>query len=324
VAVTARPRLDARKLRGDFPILERPVHGKPLAYLDSANSSQKPRQVLEALSEFYETSYANVHRAVYELGERATAAYEGAREKLRNFVNAESAREVIFTRNATEGLNLVAYAWGLDNLGPGDLVLVTELEHHSNFVPWQYIAQRTGAQFAAIPIDEGGELRLDALDELESRGRLKVVACGLVSNSLGTINPVERLAAWAHDRGAIMVVDACQAAPHRPLDVQALGCDFLAFTGHKMCGPTGIGVLWGRRELLQGMAPFELGGEMIRKVTVEKTTWNELPHKFEAGTPPIAQAVGLGAAVDYLGEVGLEGVERHEAELVEHALGRLG
>jgi cysteine desulfurase/selenocysteine lyase len=324
VAVTARPRLDARRLRGDFPILARPVHGKPLAYLDSANSSQKPRQVLDALSEFYETSYANVHRAVYELGERATAAYEGAREKLRTFVNAESAREVIFTRNATEGLNLVAYAWGLDNLGPGDLVLVTELEHHSNFVPWQYIAQRTGAQFAAIPIDEGGELRLDALDELESRGRVKVVACGLVSNSLGTINPVERLAAWAHDRGAIMVVDACQAAPHRPLDVQALACDFLAFTGHKMCGPTGIGVLWGRRELLQGMAPFELGGEMIRKVTVEKTTWNELPHKFEAGTPPIAQAVGLGAAVDYLGEVGLEGIERHEAELVEHALGRLG
>jgi cysteine desulfurase / selenocysteine lyase len=324
VAVTARPRLDARKLRGDFPILARPVHGKPLAYLDSANSSQKPRQVLDALSEFYETSYANVHRAVYELGERATAAYEGAREKLRIFVNAESAREVIFTRNATEGLNLVAYAWGLDNLGPGDLVLVTELEHHSNFVPWQYIAQRTGAEFAAIPIDEGGELRLDALEELESRGRVKVVACGLVSNSLGTINPVERLAAWAHDRGAIMVVDACQAAPHRPLDVQALGCDFLAFTGHKMCGPTGIGVLWGRRELLERMAPFELGGEMIRKVTVEKTTWNELPHKFEAGTPPIAQAVGLGAAVDYLGEVGLEGIERHEAELVEHALGRLG
>jgi cysteine desulfurase / selenocysteine lyase len=324
VAVTAQPKLDVRRLRADFPILERPVHGKPLAYLDSANSSQKPRQVLDALSEFYETSYANVHRAVYELGERATAAYEGAREKLRTFVNAESAREVIFTRNATEGLNLVAYAWGLDNLGPGDLVLVTELEHHSNFVPWQYIAQRTGAEFAAIPIDEGGELRLDALEGLESRGRVKVVACGLVSNSLGTINPVERLAAWAHDRGAIMVVDACQAAPHRPLDVQALGCDFLAFTGHKMCGPTGIGVVWGRRELLEGMAPFELGGEMIRKVTVERTTWNELPHKFEAGTPPIAQAVGLGAAVDYLGEVGLEGIERHEAELVEHALGRLG
>jgi cysteine desulfurase / selenocysteine lyase len=323
MAVTTRPTLDARRLRADFPIFEEPMHGKPLAYLDSANSSQKPRQVLDALRSFYETSYANVHRAVYELGVRSTAAYEGAREKARAFVNAESAREVIFTRNATEGLNLVAYAWGLDNLGPGDLVLVTELEHHSNFVPWQYVAQRTGAAFAAIPIDENGELRLEALDELETRGRVKLVACGLVSNSLGTINPVERLAAWAHERGALMVVDACQAAPHRPLDVQALGCDFLAFTGHKMCGPSGIGVLWGRREVLERMAPFNLGGEMIRKVTIERTTWNELPHKFEAGTPPIAQAVGLGAAIDYLGAVGLEAVERHEAELVEHALGRL-
>jgi cysteine desulfurase / selenocysteine lyase len=318
--VTAQRKLDAARLRADFPIFERPVHGKPLAYLDSANSSQKPRQVLDALEEFYETSYANVHRAVYELGERATAAYEGAREKLRSFVNAESTREVIFTRNATEGLNLVAYAWGLDNLGPGDLVLVTELEHHSNFVPWQYIAHRTGAEFAAIPIDDSGELRLEALADLEARGRVKLVACALVSNSLGTINPVERLATWAHERGAIMVVDACQAAPHRTLDVQALGCDFLAFTGHKMCGPSGIGVLWGRRELLEEMAPFELGGEMIRKVTIEKTTWNELPHKFEAGTPPIAQAVGLGVAVDYLGEIGLEGIERHEAGLVKHAL----
>jgi cysteine desulfurase/selenocysteine lyase len=324
VAVTADPKLDPQRLRADFPIFEHAVHGKPLAYLDSANSSQKPRQVLDALSNFYETSYANVHRAVYDLGERATTAYEGAREKLQGFVNAESAREVIFTRNATEGLNLVAYAWGLDNLGPGDLVLVTELEHHSNFVPWQYIARRTGANFAAIPIDEQGELRLDALDELESRGRVKIVACGLVSNSLGTINPVERFATWAHERGAIMVVDACQAAPHRPLDVQALGCDFLAFTGHKMCGPSGIGLLWGRRELLERMSPFELGGEMIRKVTIEETTWNELPHKFEAGTPPIAQAVGLGAAVDYLDDVGLEAIERHEAELVEYALGRLG
>ncbi len=215
----------------------------------------------------------------------------------------------------------MAYAWGLDNLGPGDFVLVTELEHHSNFVPWQYIAQRTGADFAAIPIDENGELRLEALAELEARGRVKVVACGLVSNSLGTVNPVEQLAAWAHERGAIMVVDAAQAAPHRPLNVQALGCDFLAFTGHKMCGPTGIGVLWGRRELLERMSPFELGGEMIRKVTVEKTTWNELPHKFEAGTPPIAQAVGLGAAIDYLTDVGLETIERHEAELTAYALG---
>ena len=322
VAVSAEQRLDARRLRAEFPIFEQLMHGKPLAYLDSANSSQKPRQVLDATRQFYETSYANVHRAVYELGVRADAAYDGAREKVRRFVNAAPG-EVVFTRNATEGLNLVAYAWGLDNLGPGDLVLVTELEHHSNFVPWQYIAGRTGAEFAAIPIDDNGELRLEALDELERRGRVKLVACGLISNSLGTVNPVEQLAAWAHERGAVMVVDAAQAAPHRPLDVQALGCDFLAFTGHKMCGPSGIGVLWGRRELLERMSPFELGGEMIRKVTVERTTWNDVPHKFEAGTPPIAQAVGLGAAIDYLTEVGLEAVERHEAELTAYAWGRL-
>ena len=322
VAVTAGAALDARRLRADFPIFEQSIHGKPLAYLDSANSSQKPRQVLDTLRQFYETSYANVHRAVYELGVRSDAAYDGAREKVRRFVNAEPG-EIVFTRNATEGLNLVAYAWGLDNLGPGDLVLVTELEHHSNFVPWQYIAGRTGAEFAAIPIDDHGELRLEALDDLEARGRVKLVACGLVSNSLGTVNPVEQLADWAHERGAIMVVDAAQAAPHRPLDVQALGCDFLAFTGHKMCGPSGIGVLWGRRELLERMSPFELGGEMIRKVTVERTTWNDVPHKFEAGTPPIAQAVGLGAAIDYLVEVGLEAVERHEAELTAYAWGRL-
>jgi cysteine desulfurase / selenocysteine lyase len=323
VAVSAEQRLDARRLRADFPIFEQSIHGKPLAYLDSANSSQKPRQVLDTLQQFYETSYANVHRAVYELGVRSDAAYDGAREKARRFVNAETTGEVVFTRNATEGLNLVAYAWGLDNLGPGDLVLVTELEHHSNFVPWQYIAGRTGAEFAAIPIDGHGELRLEALDELEGRGRVKLLACGLISNSLGTVNPVEQLAGWAHEREAIMVVDAAQAAPHRPLDVQALGCDFLAFTGHKMCGPSGIGVLWGRRELLERMSPFELGGEMIRKVTVERTTWNDLPHKFEAGTPPIAQAVGLGAAIDYLTDVGLEAVERHEAELTAYAWGRL-
>ena len=323
MAVTAQPRLDAAKIRADFPIFEQEIHGKPLAYLDSANSSQKPRQVLDALRTFYETSYANVHRAVYELGLRSDAAYDGARQKARAFVNAETTAEVIFTRNATEGLNLVAYAWGLDNLGPGDVVVVTELEHHSNFVPWQYIAQRTGADFAAIPIDSSGELRLESLDELERRGRVKLVACGLVSNSLGTVNPVDELAAWAHERGAIMVVDAAQAAPHRPVNVQALGCDFLALTGHKMCGPSGIGVLWGRRELLERMSPFELGGEMIRKVTLEETTWNELPHKFEAGTPPIAQAVGLGAAIDYLTDVGLEAIERHEAELTAYAWGRL-
>jgi cysteine desulfurase/selenocysteine lyase len=323
VAVTAEKKLDARELRADFPIFEQEIHGHPLAYLDSAASSQKPRQVLDAMTELYETSYANIHRGVYDLGERATGAYEGAREKARGFINADSTREVVFTRNVTAALNLVAYAWGLDNLGPGDLVLVTEMEHHSNFVPWQYIAKRTGAEFAAIPVDREGELQLDELDALAAGARIKVLACTYVSNSLGTINPVESMIQWAHEQGAIAVVDAAQAAPHRRVDVQALGCDFLGFTGHKMCGPTGIGVLWGRRELLERMSPFELGGHMIRKVTVEETTWNELPHKFEAGTAPIAEAVGLGAAIDYVNDVGLEALERYEHELLDYALPRL-
>jgi cysteine desulfurase/selenocysteine lyase len=319
----ALPALDAAKLRADFPVFELEIHGKALAYLDSANSSQKPRQVLDAMREFYTTSYANVHRAVYTLGERSTAGYEGAREKLRAFLNAPSHREVIFTRNGTEALNLVAYAWGLDNLGPGDVAVATELEHHSNFVPWQYIAQRAGAQFAVIPIDDQGELQLDALAEIEKRGRVKVVACALVSNTLGTINPVAEVAAWAREHDAVSVVDACQAAPHVQIDVQALGCDFLALTGHKLLAPSGIGALWGRQELLQRMAPFELGGSMIRRVTVEKTSWAELPYKYEAGTPPIAEAYGLGQAIDYLNAVGMAAIERHEHELTAYAMGRL-
>ena len=323
MAVTAEKKLDARSLRADFPIFEQEIHGKPLAYLDSAASSQKPRRVLQAMNDLYETSYANIHRGVYDLGERATEAYEGAREKTRAFINAESFREVIFTRNVTAALNLVAFAWGLDNLGPGDAVLVTEMEHHSNFVPWQHVAKRTGAEFLVVPVDDEGELQLDQLDSLAARARLKVVAATYVSNSLGTVNPIERLTQWAHDQGAIMVVDAAQAAPHRRVDVQALGADFLGFTGHKMCGPTGIGVLWGRRDILEKMSPFELGGHMIRKVTVEETTWNELPHKFEAGTAAIAEAVGLGAAIDYVNDVGLDALEAHEHELLEYALPRL-
>ena len=323
MAVAPETKLDAHALRADFPIFEHPIHGKPLAYLDSASSSQKPRQVLDALREFYETSYANVHRGVYDLAARSTAGYEGAREKVRAFVNAESTREVIFTRSATEALNLVAYAWGLDNLGPGDIVLVTELEHHSNFVPWQYVAKRTGASFRALPIDDAGELQLDELDRMAADGNVKVVANNLISNSLGTINPVEKLAAWAHERGAIMVVDAAQAAPHKAVDVQALGCDFLAISSHKLCGPSGVGALWGRKELLEAMSPFNLGGEMIRSVKVEGTTWNELPYKFEAGTPAIAEAVGFGAALDYISAVGLDAIERHEHELVAYAIGRL-
>jgi cysteine desulfurase/selenocysteine lyase len=323
VAVTSPPKLDARKLRADFPIFEQQIHGKPLAYLDSAATAQKPRQVLDAVRNFYETSYANVHRGVYELSERATAAYEGSRQTLAEFVNAPSSKEIIFTRNATESLNLVAYAWGLHNLEPGDIVVVTELEHHSNFVPWQYIAGKAGAEFRMISLDDRGELNLGDLEAVGAGGTVKVVAANLVSNALGTVNPVERLAAWAHEQGAIMVVDAAQAAPHRALDVQALGCDFLAFSSHKLCGPTSVGALWGKKELLDAMEPFNLGGHMIRAVRAESTTWGEVPAKFEAGTQPIAEAVGFGAAVEYISAVGLEAIEQHEHELVTYALERL-
>jgi cysteine desulfurase/selenocysteine lyase len=320
---TEAPRLDAHKLRADFPVFDELVNGKPVAFLDSAASSQKPRQVLDRVRTVYEHEYSNVHRGVYKLAERATAGYEEARQKAATFINAPSPRELIFTRSATEGLNLVAYAWGLDNLGPGDVVVASELDHHSNFVPWQFIAKRTGAEFRVIPTDAQGELQLDELDAIDSAGNVKVVANNLVSNSLGTINPAERLAAWAHERGAIMVVDAAQAAPHRAIDVQALDCDFLAFSSHKLCGPSGIGALWGRSELLERMSPFNLGGHMIRQVKVEETTWGQLPYKFEAGTMPIGEAVGFGAAIDYVSGVGLSAIERHEHELVAYALERL-
>jgi cysteine desulfurase/selenocysteine lyase len=323
VAVKAESKLDAHKLRADFPIFEQEIRGKPLAYLDSAVSSHKPRQVLDKLRTFYESEYANVHRGVYTLSEIATAEYEGARDKVARFINAPASREVVFTHGATESLNLVAYAWGLDNLGPGDVVVVTELEHHSNFVPWQYIAKRTGAAFTALPLDDHGELQLDALDEIGKSGNVKVVANNLVSNALGTINPIEKLASWAHERGAIMVVDAAQAAPHHAIDVQELGCDFLAFSSHKMCGPTSVGALWGRAELLESMSPFNLGGHMIRSVKLEETTWGQIPFKFEAGTQPIAEAVGFGAAVDYLTDIGVDAIEEHERELLVYALEKL-
>ncbi|TML50711.1 MAG: SufS family cysteine desulfurase [Actinobacteria bacterium] len=312
MAVSAGTKLDARTLRADFPIFEQEIHGKPLAFLDSAASSQKPRQVLDAMTQFYETSYANVHRGVYVLAERATEALEHARERVGAFLNAPDAREVIFTRNATEGINLVAYAWGLSNL-----------EHHSNFVPWQFIAGKTGAELRMIPLDEQGELDLSTLDEVSRGGSVKVVATNLISNSLGTINPVAKLVEWAHAQGAIYVCDAAQGAPHTKVDVQALGVDFLAISGHKMCGPSGASALWGRTELLLKMDPFLTGGHMINSVRLEKTTWGELPHKFEAGTAPMAEAVGLGAAIDYLEAVGLDAIEAHEHELAAYALGRL-
>jgi cysteine desulfurase/selenocysteine lyase len=325
VAVTADTKtLNAHAIRADFPIFEQLIHGKPLAFLDSAASSQKPRQMMEAMTTFYETSYANVHRGVYVLAERATAALEGSREKVRALVNAPDAREIIFVRNATEAINLVAYAWGMSNLGPGDIVIVSELEHHSNFVPWQYVAGRTGAQMRMLPLTEEGELDLSALEGLAADGNVKVVATNQVSNSIGTINPIEKLVAWAHEHGAIFVCDAAQSAPHLAIDVQALGVDFLAISGHKLCGPSGIGALWGRGELLLAMEPFLTGGHMISSVRLEKTTWGELPHKFEAGTAPMAEAVGLGAAIDYLQAVGFDAIAAHEHELAEYALGRLG
>jgi cysteine desulfurase / selenocysteine lyase len=323
MAVTPAKTLDAHTLRADFPIFAQRFHGKPLAYLDSAASSQKPRQMLDAMTAFYETSYANVHRGVYELAERATDALEHARERCRAFVNAPAAHEIVFVRNATEAINLVAYAWGLSNLGPGDLVLVTELEHHANFVPWQFIAGKTGAGFRVLPVDPDGTLQLEQLEELAGDGVVKVVATGYVSNVLGGANDVPRIAAWAHERGAIHVCDAAQAAPHKRVDVQALGSDFVAVSGHKMCGPSGIGFLWGRTELLRSMDPFLTGGHMIRRVRESGTTWGELPHKFEAGTAPMAEAVGLGAAIDYLEAIGLEAIEQHEHELVAYALEKL-
>jgi cysteine desulfurase/selenocysteine lyase len=323
MAVSIPSKLDAATLRADFPIFEQTFHGRPLAYLDSAASSQKPRQVLDAMTRFYETSYANVHRGVYELAERATAGLEGARSKVARFVNAPADREIVFVRNATEALNLVAYAWGMKNLGPGDTVVVTELEHHANFVPWQFVAGKVGAEFRVVDVDDEGHLDPARLDDLVGDANVKVVATGYVSNVLGGAQDVPAIAAWAHARGAIHVCDAAQAAPHKRLDVQALGSDFVAVSGHKMLGPSGIGFLWGKAGLLQEMDPFLTGGHMIRSVRADRTTWGELPHKFEAGTAPMAEAVGLGAAIEYLEEVGLDRIEAYEHELVAYALEQL-
>jgi cysteine desulfurase/selenocysteine lyase len=323
--------LDVEAIRKDFPILAREVHGVPLVYLDSANTSQKPQAVLDALTEHYARHNANVARAVHTLGSEATTAYELARDKLAGFVNAARREEIVFTKNSSEALNLVAYAIsnastfpGAERfrIGPGDEIVVTEMEHHSNLVPWQLLCQRTGATFRWLPIDDEGRLVESAIDEIIG-ARTKVVAFVHQSNALGTINPVRRIVDRAHAVGALTVVDASQAAPHLPLDVQALGADFVAFTGHKMYGPTGIGVLWGRYELLADLPPFLGGGEMIETVDLMGTTYAAPPARFEAGTPMIAEAVGLGAAVDYLSTIGMDEIAAHEHALVEYALPRL-
>ena len=313
--------LDPEVVRKDFPILETRMRGKRLVYLDSANTSQKPRQVIERIVEFYEHENANIHRAVYELAERSTAAYEGARSKCANFIGAASPRSIVFTRGTTESINLVRYSWARSSVKEGDEVLVTEMEHHSNLVPWQLLTQETGAVLRHLPVGDDGMLRLDLLDEFIT-DRTKLVCVGLMSNVLGTINPVRELADAVHAVGGLILVDAAQAAPHMPVDVAQLDADFLAFSSHKMCGPTGAGVLYAREHLLEEMPPFHGGGEMIREVFSDHSTWNEIPHKFEAGTMNIAQAVGLGAAIDYLESLGMESVRAHEMELTSYALER--
>lgn len=310
------------EVRADFPVLERVVNGRPLAYLDSAATSQKPVQVLAAMDRYYRESNANVHRGVYELGREATELFEGARERVAEFVGWEP-KTTVFTRNATEAINLVAYSWGGSNLGPGDEVLITEMEHHSNLVPWQEACRRTGARLRYLTVSDEGKLALDELDRVLAEGRVRLVAVTHVSNVIGTINPVAEIVARARAAGAVTLVDGSQAVPQLPFSVSDVDADFYAWTGHKALGPTGIGVLHGRRELLESMPPFLSGGHMISAVDFDSSTWDELPAKFEAGTSPIAEAVGLGAAIDYLDAIGMENVRAHERDLTAYALARL-
>ena len=321
MTLTSEPRamLDPYAIRRDFPILDQVINGHPLVYLDSASSSQKPSRVIDAVDEFYREYNANVHRGIYTIGEKATAAYEAARSSVARFINAPDAHEVVFTRNATEAINLVAYSWGRRNIGRGDVIVLTEMEHHANLVPWQLLVQEKDGDLEFIPITDDGLLRLDVFEVL-LRLRPKLVAFTHVSNTLGTINPVAEMVEMAHEAGALVVIDGAQAVPHVPVDVQALGCDFYAFSGHKMLAPMGSGALWARRELLEAMPPFLAGGEMIREVHLRRSEFNEIPWKFEAGTPAVADAVGLGVAAEYLMELGMDAVRGHEKDLVTYAL----
>ena len=316
------PAIDIERVRADFPILARQVNGRELIYLDSAATSQKPKSVIDAISSYYLTSNANVHRGVHTLSMEATDLYEGAREKTRAFINAPSCKEIIFNSGTTDGVNLVSQAYLKPLLKAGDEILVTHMEHHSNIVPWQMVCEQTGAVLKVVPIDDRGQLEMDKLDELLSK-KTRMVALNHVSNALGTINPVKEICAKAHAVGAHVLIDGAQAVPHLAVDVVDMDCDFYTFSAHKMYGPTGIGVLYGKRELLEEMSPYRGGGDMIKMVSFEETVYNDLPHKFEAGTPNISGAIGMGAAIDYLTEIGLDGVAAHEHDLLVYGTGLL-
>jgi len=319
---TASAPFDVERVRGDFPILSRTMRGKPLVFLDSAASAQKPRQVIDTVRDVYEREYANVHRGLYEISESVTARYEGVRETIRRFINARQTHEIIFTRNATESINLVAASYGRTFLKEGDEIILSELEHHSNIVPWQMLRDEKGVVLKVAPISDDGELLMDEFEKLLGP-RTKLVAIAHMSNVLGTILPVAEITRLAHAAGATVLFDGCQAITHLPVDVQALGCDFYVFSGHKLYGPSGIGVLYAREDLLDAMPPYMGGGDMIASVTFEKTTWAKLPHKFEAGTPAIAQAIGLGAAIDYVTALGLENIGAHEQDLLNYGTQQL-
>ncbi|MGB1287213.1 MAG: aminotransferase class V-fold PLP-dependent enzyme [Aggregatilineales bacterium] len=315
---------DIEKVRADFPVLQQMHHDDvPLIFLDNAASSQKPRQVIDAMSTYYERYHANVHRGIHKLSEEATEAYEGARKKVQKFVNAKSRRELIFTRGTTESINLVAQTWGRANLQAGDVVLSTVMEHHSNIVPWQMLATEKGIIVRYVPMNDDGTLDMDAFETMLAENPVKLVTVVHSSNVLGTVNPITEMTEKAHAAGALILVDGAQSVPHMPVDVQALDIDFLVFSSHKMAGPTGVGVLYGKRKILDAMPPWQGGGDMISKVTLDGSTWNELPYKFEAGTPSIAEVIGLGYAVDYLTEIGMENIHKHEQLLTAYALERL-
>lgn len=318
----ARTSLDVQRLREDFPILRQTIHGKPLVYLDNAATTQKPRQVLDAIAHLYSSDYANIHRGVHQLSERSTKQYEDGRAKAQKFLGAADQKEIVFVRGATEGINLVAQTYGRVHVGAGDEILISAMEHHSNIVPWQMLCDEKAAFLRVAPIDDTGELLLDEFERLIGP-RTRLIAVAHVSNALGTINPVRRIVDLAHSRGVPVLIDGAQAAPHMPVNVRELDCDFYVFSGHKLYGPTGIGILYGKARLLEEMPPYQGGGDMIRSVTFEKTTFNAVPYKFEAGTPDIAGVIGLSAAIDYVSRIGMENIANYESDLLSYATGKL-